>query len=99
MMLVVIVRRGGSDGGGGDGSASGGGRGGRRRRRPALFENSLTLGQAFHAGQTIRGRGARRVRLGQRRRGRRFCHSATAVALAVNHIIIVARQAATTTIE
>lgn len=90
VVLLVIVRR-----------CRGGG--GWRRRRSALFENPLTLGQAFHAGQTVRGRCARRVRLGQRRRGRRFGYSAAVDAVAAafavyhNNISISPRESATTT--
>jgi len=98
--LVVLVIVGHCRRGGGDGS--GGGGGGRRRRRwSTLFENPLTLGQTFHAGQTVRGRRTRRVRLGQRRWRRRLGYSAVveavADAFAVNHINSIApREAATT---
>lgn len=54
------------------------------RRWSALFEYPLTLGKTLHTGQTVRGRRARRIWLGQRRRRRRFGHSTTV--LAVYHV-------------
>lgn len=95
LVVLVIVRR--CRRGGGDGS--GAGDSGRRRRRSTLFENPLTLGQTFHAGQTVRGRRTWRVRLGQRRWWRRFGYSGSVTAaFAVYHINSIApREAATTT--